>query len=123
MAQWKMHRTQRDRILTVDLNVDSKGGLSGTMTYDPLDVPNFPSSYAVTGSWAASGSLPGRNYSAFSFAGRSADPDPNFIAVTGIMTGAGASPLSIDLYLVWTSSESGAPEDFGGFASRLVPYS
>lgn len=122
MAQWKLHRPQKDRILSVDLNADGNGNLSGTMTYDPLDQgPNFPASYAVTGNWAASGSLPGRNYSAFSFSGRSADPDPNSIAVAGIMTGSGSSPTSIDLYLIWTSSATGAPENYGGFASHLVP--
>ena len=60
MAQWKLASTSPP--LTLNVSAGDEGALSGTFA-------TALGSYSVSGSWAASGSLPGRNASAFSFSG------------------------------------------------------
>ena len=62
----------------------------------------------VSGSWAASGSLPGRNASAFSFSGAVGDPAPTFVAAVGIMIGPGPSPTQINLRMSESASTNGS---------------
>lgn len=100
MSTWKL--ASRDNALTLDLDVSDSGVLNGTLTYEGTRYP-------VTGAWAASDSVLGRNASAFSLSGRTQGlPDvPNFIAASGIMTGPSTNPIKIDLQVDTSSSSDG----------------
>ena len=78
-----------------------RGPLSGTFV-------TALGSYPVSGSWAASGSLPGRNASAFSFSGAAGGSATTFIAVVGIMIGPGPSPTQINLRVSESASTDGS---------------
>ena len=98
MAQWKLASASPP--LTLDVNAGDEGPLNGTFT-------TALGTYPVSGSWAASDSLPGRNASAFSFSGAVGDPAPTFVAAVGIMIGPGPSPLQINLRMSESSSANG----------------
>ena len=102
-----------DRTVTVDLNAGDSGSLNGTLTVSDRIYP-------VSGGWSASGSLPGRNYSAFSVSGRTQNlPDvPNWVAAAGIMIGPGGAPERIDINLGETFSSDGK---FNRFSGSLFP--
>jgi hypothetical protein len=104
---WKLASAGRE--VAVDLNAGDDGALMGTITYTGRV-------FAVAGSWAASGSIPGRNASAFSFAGRTSGvPDvPSFVSASGIMAGPGNAPQSINIQLDVTSSADGTFEQYVG---------
>jgi hypothetical protein len=99
MAQWKL--ASANPPLTLDVSADGNGGLSGTFV---TALGNYP----VSGSWAAAGSIPGRNASAFSFSGTAGGPVNTFIAVVGIMIGPGDSPVQINLSVSESSSGNGS---------------
>ncbi len=104
---WKLASTDSTVLLALDASGD--GPLKGTLTFKGVRYP-------VTGVWAASGSIPGRNASAFSLAGRTVGlPDvPSFIAASGIMSGPGAHPTQIDLRVGVSSSSDGTLTHYSG---------
>jgi len=99
MAQWKL--ASANPLLTLDVSAGDDGALSGTFA-------TALGTYPVSGSWAASGSLPGRNASAFSFSGAVGDPAPTFVAAVGIMIGPGPSPTQINLRMSESASTNGS---------------
>jgi hypothetical protein len=99
VAQWKLASTSPP--LTLNVSAGDEGALSGTFT-------TALGSYPVAGSWAASGSLPGRNASAFSFSGAAGGSATTFIAAVGIMIGPGPSPTRIDLHVSESASTDGS---------------
>lgn len=111
MGTWKL--ASADNIVALDLNVSDDGPLNGTLTYEGR-------MYPVTGAWAASDSVLGRNASAFSLSGRTQDlPDvPNFIAASGIMAGSGTDPTRIDIRVGVTSSSD---ETLNNYSGVLIP--
>jgi hypothetical protein len=112
MSHWKL--VSQDRTLTLDLNTsDDTGATNGTLVYQGRV-------YVVAGGWDASGSVPGRNFSAFAVSGRTTGlPNvPNWIAATGIMTGPGSSPAQIDIQVNMSSSAAGT---FSDYAAALFP--
>ena len=102
-----------DHTILVNLFAGDSGGLSGTLNIGAK-------TYPVTGGWSASGSLPGRNYSAFSLSGHSQNSDtPNdWISAAGIMTGPGNAPVKIDIQIDETSSYDGT---FSHYTGVLLP--
>jgi len=77
--------------------------------------------YGVSGGWAASGSVAGRNYSAFAVRGNTGNilqGAPNFVAAAGIMTGQAAAPTQIDLQVGVSSSSDGT---LTRYSAVLVP--
>jgi hypothetical protein len=99
VAQWKL--ASANPPLTLDVSADDNGGVNGTFV-------TALGSYAVSGSWAASGSLPGRNASAFSFSGTANGPVNTFVAAVGIMIGPGPSPAQINLRVSESSAGNGS---------------
>lgn len=99
MAQWNLASASQP--FTLDVSVDSNGGLNGTFV-------TALASYPVSGSWAAAGSVPGRNASAFSFSGTSGGPVNTFIAAVGVMIGPGGGPVQINLSVSESSSGDGS---------------
>jgi len=108
---WKLASLGRE--VVVNLNADGNGALNG-------DVTHMGRVFSVAGSWAAAGSIPGRNASAFSFAGRtSTRPDvPSFLSASGIMAGSGDAPQNIQIQLDVTSSADGT---FEQYSDVLIP--
>ena len=108
---WRL--ASSDHAAAVDLVAGDSGSLSGTLTVGDR-------TYPVSGGWSASGSITGRNYSAFSLSGRTqTQPDvPNWIAAAGIMTGPGAAPEKIDIQINETFSSDGT---FRHYSGVLVP--
>lgn len=74
--------------------------------------------YAIAGNGAASGSVPGRNYSAFALWGRNQQGATVYIAAAGTMAGPGGSPQSIDLHLIRAST---ADDEQYGWDGKLLP--
>lgn len=111
MPSWKL--ASSDNALALDLNANDDGAISGSVTHDGREYP-------VTGAWAASGSIPGRNASAFALSGRTqTTPDvPNFLAAAGIMTGPGNNPTRIDIRASVSSSSDGSLSYYSG---ALIP--
>ena len=108
---WNLKNTKDQ--LSVALWPEDDGGLHGTVTLSG-------NVFAVSGGWSAAGSLPARMYSAFSISGRtSSAPDvPFWISGSGIMTGSGTNPSSIDIQLDVSSSADGT---FSHVATTLLP--
>jgi len=111
MAHWKL--ASSDRTMALDLNAADNGALNGTLTYTGAG-------YNVAGGWDAAGSVPGRNYSAFSLSGRTPSlPDvPNWISAGGIVTGPGTAPTQINIQADVSSSSDGSLKHYEGV---LVP--
>lgn len=107
MSVWKLHNKHRDRVFGVQLEATDNGGLSGT-------VNDQEATFQANGQWAASDSIPGRNYSAFSFSGRSGDPSPIFYSASGIMTGPGNNPTNIVISLLLARTGDGTSESWSG---------
>ena len=87
----------------LELNASDNGNLTGSMTYTGIKIaPGGPNQSAelfnVSGSWVASGSLPGRESSAFIFCGNNGKGSaPTNVAVCGVMFGSGPAPSSIEI--------------------------
>lgn len=113
MSSWKL--ASHDHSLKLDLQTAGTGDevLHGTLVYKGI-------SYGVAGAWAASGSLPGRNFSAFSVSGNNGDMAPNWIAAAGIMTGPGTAPTRIDIQVGVSSALDGSLIHYSGL---LLPSS
>lgn len=107
MPVWKLYNRKRDRLFSIELQAGNNGELSGTVTDEEA-------TFEANGQWAASGSIPGRNYSAFSFSGRSADPSPIFYSASGIMTGPGSNPQSITISILLAHTSDGTTEAWSG---------
>lgn len=108
MSSWKLVSTDHTLALNLDAN-DENGALNGSLIYEGTRYP-------VTGAWAASGSIGGRNASAFARSGRTQTmPDvPSFLAAAGIMTGPGASPTRVDIQVDSSSSADGGFRHYQG---------
>ncbi len=96
MSNWELgskpfHDGTRDVTINF-INDDAIGAVTGTLFL--LGVP-----FSVTGNWAASGSVPGRNHSAFAVWGYNDGGATEYIAAAGIMIGTGDAPTSIDMNL------------------------
>lgn len=87
----------------LDVDAGDNGPVSGTLT---VGATAFP----VSGSWAASFSVPERHASAFSFSGAvspAGSAVTTFVAAAGIMTGPGPSPVQIAIRIFVSSSGDG----------------
>jgi hypothetical protein len=108
MSQWKMCSKRYDDGVCecmMDIHtIDATGAMSGTVTF-------MNKAYSITGSWAASGSVPGRNASAFAFYGSNSDEATEYISAVGTMTGPGRAPEEISMNL--NRSDSGDGNQFG----------
>lgn len=95
---WKLASTDH----TVVLDVDATGGgaVNGTLN-------NRGRIFPVSGGWAASFSVPGRNHSAFAISGNTPDPGPLFLSASGIMIGPGDAPVEIDINIAVSSTADG----------------
>lgn len=91
-------------VMTIALSEDdSNGNLGGSVKFRGT-------TYAVTGQWAAKGSVTGRNASVFWFGGTSPDSAPTFIAAAGDVD-LGVSPATMDIAV--TTASSGDGDDYG----------
>lgn len=79
-----------DGTVSINFNVDGGGGVSGSMV-------KSGESYAIAGRWAASFSVPGRNFSAFEVSGQAPNVDSHFIAASGNMSGPGGWPNAVQI--------------------------
>jgi len=84
-------------VVIVFQNDDSNGAMAGTLTFEG-------GTFGISGNWAASGSISGRNYSAFALYGSNGQAATQYIAATGTMAGPGPSPQSIQLNLIRVST-------------------
>ncbi|MEO1044032.1 MAG: hypothetical protein AAFX04_01175 [Pseudomonadota bacterium] len=114
MGVWKLGSKpyddgSRDVILAV--NATGAGPVTGTLTFKQVE-------YTANGDWAASGSVPGRNYSAFYVGGSDNQSAPEFIVAAGTMKGSGADPDSISINIVRTDSTDGLQYGWDG---ELLP--
>jgi hypothetical protein len=92
-------------------NNDSNGSMSGTLTF-------MGEVFEISGNWAAAGSVPGRNASAFGLYGINQDNATDYIGAVGTMKGPGASPDEITLNLCRSSSGDGLQY---GWSGTLLP--
>ncbi|NNC73037.1 MAG: hypothetical protein HKN78_09200 [Sphingomonadaceae bacterium] len=108
MSTWILgseEQSDGSRDVTIDFqNDDSTGQMGGTLVFKGK--PFF-----IKGAWAASGSIPGRNYSAFSLWGSDQQDATEFVAVAGTMDGPGSAPQSISMNLIRVST--GDDEQYG----------
>ena len=89
MSNWNMGSEEhsdgsRDVVIAFE-NDDSDGQMSGTLQFQG-------DTYTINGQWAASGSWPGRNFSAFALWGKDQQAGTQYVAVAGTMIGPGPSP-------------------------------
>jgi hypothetical protein len=115
MSTWNLGSEQhpdgsRDVVINFQ-NDDANGQMSGTLQFEG-------GSYAVNGNWAASGSVPGRNFSAFALWGSNNQGATVYIAAAGTMTGPGTAPQRIDLNLIRSST---ADDEQYGWDGKLLP--
>lgn len=103
MTRWNLASTDSQVILTVDED-DSNGAMSGTLQA-------HGTTFQVKGAWSASGSVPGRNASAFAISGNDGLAAPTWVSASGIMVGPGAAPQSIEIQI-----------DVATPAGALIPY-
>lgn len=108
MSNWNLgseaHSDGSRDVVIAFQNDDSNGQMSGTLVFKG-------DTYYVNGNWAASGSVPGRNFSAFALWGSNQQGATVYIAAAGTMVGPGPSPQSIDLNLIRAST--GDDEQYG----------
>ncbi|MCK0127449.1 hypothetical protein [Erythrobacter sp. F6033] len=106
---WNMKSA--DGETSIGVSASGTGEMSGTLVFQEV-------AYEVTGEWAASGSVPGRDYSAFYLGGGNSKSAPEFIAAAGTMKGPGSAPESIALNLIRTDSHTGLQYGWDG---ELLP--
>lgn len=82
---------------------DSNGNISGSVKFRGT-------TYAVTGQWAAKGSVTGRKASVFWFGGTSPDDAPTFLAAAGDVD-LSVKPATMDIAVTTASSTDG--DDYG----------
>ena len=115
MSNWNMGSElnsdgSRDVVIAFQ-NDDSNGQMAGTLQFQG-------DTYYINGNWAASGSIAGRNYSAFALWGSDQQSATQYVAAAGTMAGPGGSPQSIDLNLIRAST--GDDEQYG-WDGKLLP--
>lgn len=111
MSNWEMgskpyHDGSRDVIINF-LNDDATGTVGGQLWFKGM-------LYTVHGSWAASGSVPGRNVSAFALWGSDSAGATDYVAATGTMDGPGNLPTSIQLNLIRVETTNGQQYGWDG---------
>lgn len=115
MSHWKMGsepHTDGSRDVTIDFtNNDSIGKVGGTMTFKGT-------TYYVDGNWAAEGSIPGRNHSAFALWATDQQAATVYLAVAGTMDGPGSAPIDIHMNLIRAST--GDDQQYG-WSGKLTP--
>jgi hypothetical protein len=115
MSNWNMgspaHPDGTRDVVIAFANNDATGQVGGTLTF-------FGHSYQVYGNWAAAGSIPGRNFSAFALWGTDNQGATQYIAATGTMAGPGPSPQAVQLNLIRVQTESGQQYGWDG---KLLP--
>ena len=115
MSNWNLGSEEHDdgsRDVVIHFtNDDSTGTMSGQIEF-------LGTTYHINGHWSASGSLPGRNYSAFALWGSNQEQATVYVAAAGTMVGPGPSPESIELNLIRTSS---ADDEQYGWDGVLLP--
>ncbi|GAA4043234.1 hypothetical protein [Parerythrobacter jejuensis] len=101
MSHWVLGSEEHPdgtRDVTINFNNDdSNGQMQGVLTLEGKD-------YAINGSWAASGSLPGRNASAFGLWGSNQSDATVYISAVGTMQGPGRAPESVTINVNRASS-------------------
>ncbi len=107
---WNLASTNTVPIIKLSVNASGNGPVNGTLSCGD-------DTYTVAGSWAASGSVPGRNASVFNIAGNSPDPGPRFLSAAGIMVGPGDQPTQITIQIFIASSADGSLQYFGSVLS------
>jgi len=85
----------RDVVIAFQNN-DANGAVAGTLQFEGA-------TYSVNGNWAAAGSIPGRNFSAFTLWGTDNQAATKYIAAAGTLDG-GANPTSIQMNLIRAST-------------------
>jgi phospholipase C len=108
---WNLSTLDGASPLILTVNDGGDGSLAGSLTCGGV-------AYSVSGAWAASGAVPGRNASAFCLSGGTSDPGPTMLAAAGIMTGSGQQPTQVTLQVTVSSSADGGLRTFSGV---LVP--
>jgi hypothetical protein len=101
MSTWNMGSAPdshgaRDVVIAFQNN-DAIGAVTGTLQFEGA-------SYTVNGNWAAAGSVPGRNFSAFTLWGTDNQGATKYIAAAGTIAGPGATPTSIQMNLLRAST-------------------
>ena len=116
MSTWNMGSkpyTDGTRDLVINFtNDDSNGQMTGTLTFKK-------EVFTINGDWAAEGSVPGRNYSAFGLSGSDQSKPTVYVAAVGTMVGPGVSPDSILINLVRSSTDNGQQYGWDGELTPL----
>ncbi len=100
-----------DGTVSINFNADGGGAISGTMVKNGEN-------YAIAGGWAASGSVPGRNFSAFEVSGQDPNADSHYIAAAGNMSGPGDWPNAVQIAGAACSVTDGV---VNAFTQTLLP--
>lgn len=115
MSNWnlgsEMHPNGTRDVEIAFVNDDSIGRVGGTLTF-------MGRRFSVNGNWAASGSVPGRNYSAFALWGTDGQGATEYVAATGTVQGPGPAPTRIDMNLIRVST---ADDEQYGWDGKLLP--
>jgi hypothetical protein len=115
MSNWNMgskpHPDGSRDVAIAFSNDDSTGAMSGSVQFEG-------GTFQIAGNWAASRSVPGRNYSAFALWGSNQQGATQYIAATGTMVGPGTSPQMIQLNLIRVST---ADDLQYGWDGKLLP--
>lgn len=111
MSNWEMgsepyHDGTRDVTINF-VNNDATGAVGGQLWFKGM-------LFNVNGSWAAAGSVPGRNVSAFALWGADSAGATDYIAATGTMTGPGSTPVSIFINLIRVETSDGQQYGWDG---------
>ncbi len=115
MSNWNLgsppHSDGSRDVVIAFVNNDAIGQVTGTLTF-------MGHAFAVNGNWAASGSVPGRNFSAFALWGSDNQGATQYVSACGTMVGPGGAPQSIQLNLIRVSTIDG--EQYG-WDGKLLP--
>lgn len=115
MSNWNLGSAQhpdgsRDVVIAF-VNNDAIGEVTGTLTFQGH-------TFYVNGNWAAAGSVPGRQYSAFALWGSDQQGATEYVSACGTMVGPGGAPQSIQLNLIRVSTGDGQQYGWDG---KLLP--
>lgn len=104
MSVWNLANSKDN--VSIALNVDGTGVVNGTINFKGA-------SYNVSGGWDASGSMPGRNASAFAVSGGNGLAAPTWISSSGIMDGPGNAPTKVTLTMDLAGSDGSLLQYWG----------
>ncbi len=111
MSNWEMGSkpyTDGTRDVLINfLTDDATGAIQGMLRFKGMV-------FAVHGSWAAAGSVPGRNVSAFALWGADTAAATDFVAATGTLQGPGSKPTSMAINLLRVESGNGQQYGWDG---------